>query len=842
MKNLKKVLALVLAFACAFTMFAGAASFTDEADIAVDTNVVNTLIGLGVIEGYTDGSFRPDDTVTRAEMAKMIYVVRTGRSDASAYNDDATSFTDIGDHWARGYIKYCQSLGIIAGHSATRFAPDATVTTQEAAKMLLVTLGYDAERVGLVGAGWGAKTIALADENGLLKDVNCGTTQGMPRQYAAQLIYNTIFAPIVVLRDGEYSNMNALGTDKNAIVGKRYMDLETEIGVMTEIGYNDAKSEYIYTVDGADYSTASDYSDLFGMNVQVLYKVDGRQIVVYGISEYDSDVMVEGVLGDIDDFDKIDGKDEITVSDVDYKVDRYAVIYDFNNDATARTAAEVAQDTGYKAFEFKAIDNNDDNDIDVIVVYPVIVAKVNFVNNTRFGLNVTAYNSVDLEDAHTYDGMAKDDWVVVTAAKNTADDVMNVAEATVLTGKIEGKRASGNIDSILVDGNWYEEAKDGVISQNNGATVKIAVIGDIVFNCETTSDSVATSDIVLVEEAAIETRDTGLNQGSKLMGKIVKADGTIVEAEISELDDKEVVDKDANEDQVLASDVVSKVAGKLYSFSMDGDKYELTTISNSNKAGYEGVYTGQKTSDKDDGTLGGFDVADDAVIFVKGSTEDDTKVVTGATLKSWSDTTFTGSYILTVDTSSKFETVAAAYLEMTGDLPASGDTLYGYITAEPYTSKPDNTEYVNLTVWTADGEDDYIVKADNTSRALDKGDMIAFNMKADNEIELNDDMDLKTGAVTAVGNSRVQIKVGDVTDTYKITDDTVIVYVDGEDVVGIEGGSIELAIDKNATTKYANVKFDYNNDTDKEIEVIYVATNGFFGTTSNAPTVPFPAE
>lgn len=63
--------------------------------------------------------------------------------------------------------------------------------------------------------------------------------------------------------------------------------------------------------------------------------------------------MVEGVLGDIDDFDKIDGKDEITVSDVDYKVDRNAVIYDFNNDATARTAAEVAQDTGYKAFEFK---------------------------------------------------------------------------------------------------------------------------------------------------------------------------------------------------------------------------------------------------------------------------------------------------------------------------------------------------------------------------------------------------------------------------------------------------------------------------------------------------------
>ena len=110
MKNLKKILALVLAFACAFTMFAGAA-FTDQADIKVKDEVVDTLVELGVIEGFEDGSFQPNATVTRAQMAKMIYVLRTGKSDASAYNDDKTSFTDIGSHWARGYIKYCQSRG-----------------------------------------------------------------------------------------------------------------------------------------------------------------------------------------------------------------------------------------------------------------------------------------------------------------------------------------------------------------------------------------------------------------------------------------------------------------------------------------------------------------------------------------------------------------------------------------------------------------------------------------------------------------------------------------------------------------------------------------------------------
>ena len=108
MKNLKKVLALVLAFACAFTMFAGAA-FTDSADIKVDAEVVDTLVALGVVNGYDDGSFKPNGTVTRAEMAKMIYVLRTGKSDASAYNNDKTSFTDVNGHWAAGFIKYCQS-------------------------------------------------------------------------------------------------------------------------------------------------------------------------------------------------------------------------------------------------------------------------------------------------------------------------------------------------------------------------------------------------------------------------------------------------------------------------------------------------------------------------------------------------------------------------------------------------------------------------------------------------------------------------------------------------------------------------------------------------------------
>ena len=90
-------------------MFAGAA-FTDQADIKA-TDAVNMLSSLGVITGYTDGSYQPNKVVTRAEMAKMIFVVRNNKIDDSAYQSNYSKLTDISNHWAKGYIKFCESQG-----------------------------------------------------------------------------------------------------------------------------------------------------------------------------------------------------------------------------------------------------------------------------------------------------------------------------------------------------------------------------------------------------------------------------------------------------------------------------------------------------------------------------------------------------------------------------------------------------------------------------------------------------------------------------------------------------------------------------------------------------------
>ena len=306
MKNLKKVLALVLAFACAFTMFAGAA-FTDQADIKVKSDVVDTLVSLGVIEGFEDGSFQPNGTVTRAQMAKMIYVLRTGNSDASAYNDDKTSFTDIGSHWARGYIKYCQSLGIIAGKSNTKFCPNDKVTAQEAAKMLLVTLGYDATKAGLVGAGWAAKTNALADEAGLLEDVNTSFTAACPRQYAAQLIYNAIDAVTVAWRDDAYTKYNYNGSE-NKTIGEKYMGLNKTVGILNDVTKDTDKNTYSLNVTinmtestgkklDAFTKVTKDYSALKYQKVKVLYKDKDNVFGVYSMT--DDNTVVSNVMDNV---------------------------------------------------------------------------------------------------------------------------------------------------------------------------------------------------------------------------------------------------------------------------------------------------------------------------------------------------------------------------------------------------------------------------------------------------------------------------------------------------------------------------------------------------------------
>ena len=203
MKNLKRVLSLALATVMVIGMMVvGAnATFADQSSIKY-TNAVDTLVQLGVMNGMGDNTFAPNGTLTRAQAAKMVAYVKSGANATTiSYYDGTTKFTDVKDNhkWASGSINYCVANGIVTGMTATTFAPDASLTGAQLAKMMLVALGYPEKSENatqtLVGANWQLNAIRLATEAGLFAglDSNFAATRAITRQEAAQIMYNALF-------------------------------------------------------------------------------------------------------------------------------------------------------------------------------------------------------------------------------------------------------------------------------------------------------------------------------------------------------------------------------------------------------------------------------------------------------------------------------------------------------------------------------------------------------------------------------------------------------------------------------------------------------------------------
>ena len=768
MKNLKKILALVLAFACAFTMFAGAA-FTDQADIKVDADVVDTLVSLGIIEGFEDGSFQPNATVTRAQMAKMIYVLRTGKSDASAYNDDKTSFTDIGSHWARGYIKYCQSLGIIAGKSNTIFAPNATVTAQEAAKMLLVTLGYDANKAGLVGAGWAAKTNALADENGLLEDVNTSFTGPCPRQYAAQLIYNAIDTATVVWRDDAYTNQNYNGDD-NKTIGEKYMGLHSVEGILTSFAKEDGKDTYGATVtsitkqDGSKNvklnpaeesftKISKDYGSLKNNKVKVLYKDTDEVYGVFALT--DSNKVVNGLLGDFgDDGDKLKldgtkytvgtattaasiGSDAAKQATADktnlVKVDGSAVATN-RNDLVKYVKSNVSGLA--KAFDASAISNSDNNKINLLDIKTFAIAQVTYVGKDY--INVSYKNSSNTQsfdsklkddDAVWYNGIAKDDYVAVTKAVNTSADKIGVTKLDVVSGKITGTKnaiTAGDY-KVTVNGTTYEMA--GVTNSDAAdltlnATVSIVVKGGY---------------CLLVDDADAGSKDLALmtelyQEGNKWKATLLKADGseeTVTLKKSEAINGNDVAT--AGYGKFDGSTTADAAKIKIVTYTKSGDEYKLKVVGDTingsaYKAGYDVVTPVVASNNVKNNKLTKGSVSainENAVVFVRYKT-DSFKVVTGKDLRDWKEASVFSSVVL-ADKSNGVPYAKVVYADLGSDNVKGGtDVNYGYVFEATKSTDADETDYnvfqiwngsETIEVWTEDGDD--VARGDVIKYSLD---------------------------------------------------------------------------------------------------------------------------
>ena len=160
MRNLKRTLSLVLAAAMLVGMMVVGASaaerkdFSDQAEIK-NTQAVDVMVALGVLEGTNKGDFNPTGILTREQAAKIICYMIMGPANAEKLSNNSTIFSDVAaNRWSAPFIAYCANLGILAGTGNGKFNPEGELTGLTFGKMLLVALGYDAKIEGYVGKDW----------------------------------------------------------------------------------------------------------------------------------------------------------------------------------------------------------------------------------------------------------------------------------------------------------------------------------------------------------------------------------------------------------------------------------------------------------------------------------------------------------------------------------------------------------------------------------------------------------------------------------------------------------------------------------------------------------------
>ena len=138
---MKKVLSIVLSLVMVICMMPVMA-FADTSnaaypDIAGEPceGAVNVLSALGVIDGYEDGTYRPDETITRAELTKIVITALGVADYASA---TTSSYTDMANaQWAVPFVEYATNLNLVNGYGDGRFGPSDPITYEQAATLIV---------------------------------------------------------------------------------------------------------------------------------------------------------------------------------------------------------------------------------------------------------------------------------------------------------------------------------------------------------------------------------------------------------------------------------------------------------------------------------------------------------------------------------------------------------------------------------------------------------------------------------------------------------------------------------------------------------------------------------
>lgn len=281
-----------------------AIEFPDIKNDAPLEEAVGVLAGYGIITGYPDNSFKPDQTVTRAEMAKII-MVSAGFSD---YIKNMTSvYEDMRGHWAESYVELANVLGFIKGISPTMYGPDNLIKFEEAYTMILRLLGYsDESLVGNWPSNYHEKAVAL----NLFENID-STTGFASRRNISIMLYNALEKNMVTVKDNNSISLTSRKLISN--IGKK----ETKEITIKELSVDNFDyTDYLFNKWDVYYDTKGNtvhvnnpqYNEFSGtvtslLTNRVIFVTDDYgNVRVFQVP--DIPIVINGVKGDFNDLNE----------------------------------------------------------------------------------------------------------------------------------------------------------------------------------------------------------------------------------------------------------------------------------------------------------------------------------------------------------------------------------------------------------------------------------------------------------------------------------------------------------------------------------------------------------
>lgn len=794
MNNLKRVLSVGMASTMVLGMMAtaSAASFNDftDKDEIVNKDAVSMVTELGIIAGLPDGSYGATQNIDRASFARLICVTLNGGKEPTLGNL-TTSFTDTKGHWAEKYIAYCVQQGIIAGKGNNTFAPSAQVTGSEAAKMLLVAVGYNTTYEKIGGATWQVSTDVLSNQVGLYKGLETiNTSAALTRDQAAQMIYNALNAEMVKYEivPGVSTNGQIVANTQRQETGETLLEkafkavkvegvvLANEYAALNGAGVQDEGKTYVQLNDASKglnstgaFKVSTDL-DMVGKTVTMFVQPDAnstqtsKAVVLGNALESDTNnvaVLTAGKDSAKKIADYLDDNNLKTNSSTEWYVN-YAIRTTGSGDSTKNDPLT----TNEAGKELTFIDNNDDGVVDYALQLVKTFGKVTSYNDSKDGtINVSAVNPADsitykslsstkaAKDINGFADVKKDDYVFFYKIGNK-EFVEPAKSVEVTVSSIKGNKVTADDttyeQSGLVKG-VNEDAKNlnEAVELGDKVTFYLDNAGYVVY-----TDAEAAADEYLKVLAV----DSFSSVSGYANTKILKTDGTteVVNAYYDNAGTKEKPDNG----KIYAYSVNSKGVYKLVLTDLTEKSINSTTIEKGKTQIKSGVLANAQT------------------VFVIDRGNDVYTVYTGIANVPKEITVKTGSAI--VDKNN----IAKAVFISDSDMTGSTEGVYVLDKNPTVTGTSDDKTYTY----------DVIYKGEKTTLTSEDGKLFASKGYYDNVSINGTEITKVTGSAIQPSEATVASKglVANAQGTFSYSDSTKVLYVDGTDVSESSIGAITV--------------------------------------------------